>query len=156
MMSRVKKGIIAGFAATVAVSVLEVANLFLNHLFDPFPGVVARLFGMPGNMAAGWGLHLVIGTFALGSLFGVLYPRLPSATPVTKGIVFAVGAWVLMMLYITMAGDYRTFTGSSGFGTFGWMLALHMVFGAVMGNVYARLVERERRGVAPIGAAPAH
>ncbi|WP_427793041.1 DUF6789 family protein [Brevundimonas diminuta] len=155
-MSRVKKGIIAGFAATVAVSVLEVANLFLNHLFDPFPGVVARLFGMPGNMAAGWGLHLVIGTFALGSLFGVLYPRLPSATPVTKGIVFAVGAWVLMMLYITMAGDYRTFTGSSGFGTFGWMLALHMVFGAVMGNVYARLVERERRGVAPIGAAPAH
>lgn len=156
MMSRVKKGTIAGFIATVVVSVLELANLFLNHLFDPFPGVVARMFGMPGNMAAGWVIHLVMGTFVLGSLFGVLYPRLPTATPITKGIVFAVAAWVAMMLVITMSGDNRTFTGSSGFGTIGWMLALHMVFGGVLGNAYARLVEREKRGAAPIGAAPAH
>ncbi len=156
MMSRVKKGIIAGFIATVVVSVLELANLFLNHLFDPFPGVVARMFGMPGNMAAGWAIHLVMGTFVLGSLFSVLYPRLPTATPITKGIVFAVAAWVAMMLVITVSGDNRTFTGSSGFGTIGWMLALHMVFGGVLGNAYARLVEREKRGAAPIGAAPAH
>ena len=67
MMSRVKKGIIAGFVATVAVSVLELVNLFLNHLFDPFPGVVAQMFGMPGNMAAGWAIHLLMGTFVLGS-----------------------------------------------------------------------------------------
>lgn len=156
MMSRVKKGIIAGFVATVAVSMLELANLFLNHMFDPFPGIVAQMFGMPGNMAAGWALHLIMGTFVLGSLFGVVYPRLPTATPITKGIVFAVGAWVAMMLFLTMVGDYRTFTGSSGFGTIGWLLALHMVFGAVLGNVYARLVQREKRGAAPIGAAPAH
>ena len=156
MMSRVKKGIIAGFIATVVVSVFELANLFLNHLFDPFPGVVARMFGMPGNMAAGWAIHLVMGTFVLGSLFGAVYPRLPTATPITKGIVFAVAAWVAMMLVITMGGDNRTFTGSSGFGTIGWMLALHMIFGGVMGNVYARLVEREKRGAAPVGAAPAH
>lgn len=135
---------------------MRLANLFLNHLFDPFPGVVARMFGMPGNMAAGWAIHLVMGTFVLGSLFGVLYPRLPTATPITKGIVFAVAAWVAMMLVITMSGDNRTFTGSSGFGTIGWMLALHMVFGGVLGNAYARLVEREKRGAAPIGAAPAH
>lgn len=37
MMSRVQKGLIAGVAATVAVSLLEIPNLFLNW-FDPFQG----------------------------------------------------------------------------------------------------------------------
>ena len=155
MMSRVKKGLIAGVVATIAVSLLEIPNMFLNW-FDPFQGVIASMIGMPGNLAVGWAIHVFSGIFILGPLFGVLCPRLPTDTPETKGIVFAVGAWVAMMLFITMVGDYRTFTGSSGFGTFGWMLALHMVFGAVLGNVYARLVEREKRGAAPIGAAPAH
>ena len=155
MMSRVQKGMVAGAAATLVASLLEIPNLFLNW-FDPFQGVIASMVGMPGNLAVGWAIHVVSGVFILGPLFGVLCPRLPTDTPETKGIVFAVGAWVAMMLFLTMVGDYRTFTGSSGFGTIGWLLALHMVFGAVLGNVYYRLVEREKRGAAPIGAAPAH
>ena len=156
MMSRVKKGIIAGFVATVAVSVLEIANLFLNHMFDPFPGIIAQMFGMPGNMAAGWVIHLLMGTFVLGSLFGVVYPRLPTATPITKGIVFAVGAWVLMMIGVVAFGNYRTFTAGSGFGTIAWLLITHAVFGIVLGNVYARLVAREKRGAVYVGGAHAH
>lgn len=156
MMSRVKKGIVAGFVATAAVSLLEVANLLLGRFFDPFPGIVATMAGMPGNMAAGWVLHFIAGSLILGSLFGYLYPRLPTDTPETKGILFAVGAWVVMMLYIFLIGNYRTFTGGAGFGTLGWMLATHMVFGGVLGNVYARLVAREKRAASMIDAAPAH
>ena len=37
-----------------------------------------------------------------------------------------------------------------------WVGAWPQGFGIVLGNVYARLVEREKRGPAPIGAAPAH
>lgn len=156
MMSRVKKGIIAGFVATVVVSILELGNMLLGQMFDPFPSVVARLFGMPGNLAAGWALHFVVGSLVLGSLFAIIHDRIPTRTPETKGIMFAVAAWVAMMLFITMIGDPRTFTSSAGFGTFGWMLVTHMVYGGVMGNLYARLVDRERRAAAPIGAAPAH
>lgn len=156
MMSRVQKGLIAGFAATMAASLLEIPNMFLNW-FDPFQGVIASMIGMPGNLAVGWVIHLISGIFILGPLFATLCPRLPTDTPETKGIVFAVGAWVLMMTAIVMFGNYRTFTAGAGFGTFAWLLITHAVFGIVLGNVYARLVARDRRMGAPmIGGAHAH
>ncbi|WP_426019764.1 DUF6789 family protein [Brevundimonas sp. DWR2-3-1b1] len=156
MMSRVQKGLIAGFAATMAVSLLEIPNLFLNW-FDPFQGVIASMLGMPGNLAVGWVVHVISGVLILGPLFAILCPRLPTDTPETKGIVFAVGAWVLMMAVIVMFGNYRTFTAGSGFGTFAWLLITHAVFGIVLGNVYARLVARDKRlGATIIGGAHAH
>lgn len=155
MMSRVQKGLVAGVFATVAVSLLEIPNLFLNW-FDPFQGVIASMLGMPGNLAVGWAVHVVSGVLVLGPLFGVLCPRLPSDTPETKGIVFAVGAWVLMMVAIVMFGNYRTFTAGAGFGTIAWLLVTHAVFGIVLGNVYGRLVAREKRHPTIIGGAPAH
>ena len=89
MMSRLQKGLIAGFAATVAVSLLDIPNLFLNW-FDPFQSVIAALIGMPDALAVGWVLHAVAGVLILGPLFAYLCPRLPTDTPETKGIVFAV------------------------------------------------------------------
>ena len=155
MMSRVQKGMVAGAAATLVASLLEIPNLFLNW-FDPFQGVIASMISMPGNLAVGWAIHLVSGVFILGPLFGVLCPRLPTDTPETKGIVFAVGAWVLMMIGVVAFGNYRTFTAGSGFGTIAWLLITHAVFGIVLGNVYARLVAREKRGAVYVGGAHAH
>ncbi len=155
MMSRVKKGIVAGFVATLVISVLEAVNIFaLNSMFQPFPGMVAGLLGMDGNLAAGWAIHLFSGTFILGSLFGVLCPRLPTDTAETKGIVFAVGAWVVMMLGVFFIGDSQVL--GSNMATLGWMLVTHIVFGIVLGTVYSRLVEREKRAHAVVGAHPAH
>lgn len=155
MMSRVKNGIVAGFVATLVISVLEAINIFaLNSMFQPFPGMVASLLGMDGNLAAGWAIHLFSGTFILGALFGVLCPRLPTDTAETKGIVFAVGAWVVMMLGVFFIGDSQVL--GSNMATLGWMLVTHIVFGIVLGTVYSRLVEREKRGHAVVGAQPVH
>jgi hypothetical protein len=155
MMSRVQKGLIAGVFATIAVSLLEIPNMFLNW-FDPFQGVIASIIGMPGNLAVGWAIHLMSGVFILGPLFGYLCPRLPTDTPETKGIVFAVGAWVVMMLGVFMLGDYRTFSSGAGFGTVAWLLITHAVFGIVLGNVYARLSAREKRAAHLVSGAHAH
>ena len=155
-MSRVQKGLVAGVFATIAASLLEIPNMFLNW-FDPFQGVIASMIGMPGNLAVGWVVHVISGVFILGPLFGLMCPRLPTDTPETKGIVFAVGAWVVMMGAILMLGDYRTFSAAAGFGTIGWLLITHAVFGIVLGNVYARLVTREKRQAAHfMGGATAH
>lgn len=155
MMSRVKKGIVAGLVATLAISLLEAVNIFvLKSMFEPFPGMVASLLGMDGNLAVGWAIHLFAGTFILGSLFGILCPRLPTDTAETKGIVFAVGAWVVMMLGVFFVGDSQVL--GSNMATLGWMLVTHIVFGIVLGNVYARLVAREKRANAMVGAQPAH
>ena len=76
MMSRVQKGLAGGVAGTVAVSLLELPNIFLNW-FDPTPAVIAHVIGMDGNMAVGWALHLAIGVlllvvFAAFKIFGVM------------------------------------------------------------------------------------
>lgn len=154
MMSRVQKGIIAGLSATVTVSVLEVVNMLFLKWFTPFPVIIANIVGMGGTPAVGWVLHLLAGTLILGPLFAILCDRLPTDTPETKGILFAVGAWVAAMLLMVMVGDRMAF--GQNIMTIGWMLGTHAVFGIVLGNVYARLVERERRAVAMAGTAPAH
>ena len=156
MMSRVKQGMVVGFFGTLAFSVLEAINILFLKMFLPFPEIIARFVGMPGNLALGWALHFAMGTLILGPLFVYLYPKLPSNTPITRGILFAVACWVALLLFVTLGGDRRLFSGSEGFGVFGFMLLCHMVFGGVMGNVLARLQAREKRAASVVGGAPAH
>lgn len=157
MMSRVQKGMIAGLFATIVVSILEAVNVFAGPWVEPFPLFIAGLIGMPGNLVVGWIAHFVAGTVILGSLFGILCPRMPGQTPETKGIIFAVGAWAVLMVAVFLIGDPRMFRGSGGFGMVAWMLASHAVFGIVLGNVYARMVAREKRAAKLMdGVAAAH
>ncbi|WP_245777183.1 DUF6789 family protein [Brevundimonas viscosa] len=156
-MSRVQKGLIAGLAATIAVSILEIANLMLGPWAVSFPRLLSVMLQTPDTMAVGWIAHAVVGTLVLGPLFGVICPRLPTDTPESKGILFAVGAFILMSLTVAPLAGVGMFFMRAGFGTLAWMIATHAVYGIVLGNVYARLVERERRrGHDVIHGAPAH
>ena len=155
MMSRVKMGLVAGFAATLAVSVLEAVNMAVGHWAVSFPQLLAVMVGMPDVPAVGWIAHVVTGTLILGPAFGLLCPRLPSDTPESKGILFAVGAFILMGLTVAPVAGVGPFFMRAGFGTLAWMIATHAIFGIVLGNVYGRLVQRARRHP-PVGAATAH
>lgn len=154
MMSRVQKGMVAGAAATLSVSLLEAVNILALKWFAPFPLIIANLVGLPHNLAVGWIAHAVAGVFILGPLFGILCPKLPTDTAETKGILFAVGAFVAFMVAMMLFGDGGVFGRS--FGTIAWILVTHAVFGIVLGNVYARLVARDKRLGVPTGAATAH
>ena len=157
MMSRVQKGMIAGLAATVAVSVLEAANLYFGPWTASFPRLLSVMLQTPDLMVVGWIAHFVVGTLILGPLFGVLCPRLPTDTPESKGILFAVGAFVVMGLTVAplvgvLGGrPVGIFFMQAGFGTLAWMIATHAVYGVVLGSVYGRLVERGKRAHAPAG-----
>ncbi len=155
MMSRVKKGMVAGFAATLVVSALELVNMLVGHWAVSFPTLLAYIVQMPANPVVGWLAHFAAGTLVLGPLFGILCPRLPTDTPETKGILFAVAAFVVMGLTVAPAAGVGMFFMRAGFGTLAWMIVSHAVFGIVLGNVYARLVAREKRMVSMVGAAPA-
>jgi len=161
MMSRVQKGLVAGFAATVAVSLIEAVNVSVGHWAVSFPQLLAVMLQQPASSPVGWVAHFAVGTLVLGPLFGILCPKLPTDTAESKGILFAVAAFILMGLFIApMAGvvgerPVGMFFMQAGFGTFAWMIAVHAIFGIVLGNVYGRLVRREKlRPV--IDAAPAH
>ena len=151
-MSRVKKGVVAGFAATVAVSLLELANIMLGPWAVSFPRLLSVMFQSPDNLAVGWIAHFVVGTLILGPAFSILCPRLPSDTAESKGILFAVGAFVIMGLTVApMVGivgerPVGIFFMQAGFGTFAWMIVTHAVFGLVLGNVYGRLAGHSKEG----------
>ena len=156
MMSRVKHGIVAGISATVVVSLIEAINMFVLKMFPPFPMIVAKMFGMTGNVAAGWVLHILFGVVVLGTAFGLLYDRLPTKVPMAKGITFAVGAWVVLMIYATMIVPGQRILPSGGFEGMAWMLATHAIYGAVLGATFERLLKREKAHAHPVGAAPAN
>ena len=146
MMSRVQKGIVAGLAATVAVSLLEIANLILGPWAVSFPRLLSVMFQTPDITAVGWVAHIVVGTLVLGPLFAILCPRLPTDTAESKGILFAVGAFIIMGLTIAPLAGVGLFFMRAGFGTLMWMIATHAVFGAVLGNVYGRLAGHTKEG----------
>ena len=156
MMSRVKIGILAGTSATVVVAILEAINMFALKMFTPFPLIIAKMFGVPGNVAVGWSLHILFGIVVLGGAFGLLYDRLPTKVPMAKGIAFAVAAWVALMIYATMVVPGQRILPSGGFEGMAWMLITHAVYGVVLGWAFERLLKREKAHSHPVGAAPAH
>lgn len=168
MMSRVQKGIVAGLFANIAVSAVEAVNLYGAPMLgmEPwavsFPRLLSVMLQMPDVMAVGWLAHFLIGTFVFGALFGVLCPRLPTETPVSKGILFAVGGFIVMGLTVAPAvgllggRPVGIFFMQAGFGTLAWMIATHATYGVVLGSVYGWMLERDKRTHAPVGGATAH
>lgn len=137
------RAVVAGFVATIALSVLMVTKAALGLL----PGL--DVIHMLGNMAhniiglggptVGWLMHFLIGSVLWGLLFAALIGFLPGHSVIRKALVFATGAWLLMMLIpMPMAGA----------GLFGlhlgpmapvMTLILHLFWGTVLGIVFQAL-----------------
>ena len=145
MMSRVIKGVIAGFVAALAVGALEAAQSWAGPWFVGFPRLLTVIIGTESLVWTGWAAHMAVGALLLGPAFAILCPRLPTDTPETKGIVFAVGAFILMGLTVAPLGGIGPFGLRAGFPSLAWLILTHAVFGAVMGNVYARMVGKDWR-----------
>ncbi len=126
-------------------------SLLVGHSLGGTAAIVAAA-ELPDVAAVGWIAHAIAGTLLLGGAFGILCPKLPTDTPESKGILFAVGAFILMGLTIAPLAGAGMFFMRAGFGTLVWMIATHAVFGIVLGNVYGRLVARDKRAPVVVGA----
>jgi hypothetical protein len=144
MNNRYARAVVAGFVATAVLSVLMLVKGAMGML--PQMNVIHMLAAMahahmslPASPVVGWMAHFFIGTVLWGIGFALLQPVLPGSSAVRKALSFSVLAWLLMMLIpLPMAGA----------GLFGlklgpmapvMTLALHLVWGAVLGAVYDRL-----------------
>jgi len=134
-MTNLKSGFLAGFAATLVLSVLMVLKGMMGVM--PELDVAAMLGKMMGaSTAIGWVAHFALGTLIWGGAFAVFYNAIPGESAVVKGVVFGIAAWAGMMVFVMpMAG-----AGLFGMG-FGMMapvmtLVLHIIFGVVLGKVY--------------------
>jgi len=135
---KLRNGVIAGFTATVALTILLIMKNAMGIMpaLDPI-AMLAGMMGMPA--VVGWIGHFMIGTVLWGGLYAAAEGNLPGGTHVVKGMVLGVGAWLIMMIVLMpMAG-----AGLFGFA-FGMMgpvmtLLMHVIFGAVLGLVYQAL-----------------
>lgn len=135
-MQNVGKGMIAGFAATVVLSVIMVMKSAMGLM--PELNVIAMLTQMvnASSPIVGWIIHFVIGTVVWGALFAWLDPSVPGQSHWLKGVVFGIAAWVLMMVIVMPMAGAGFFGMNLGMMAPVMTLVLHIIFGAVLGGVY--------------------
>ncbi len=136
-------GMVAGLAATLVLSLLMLTEAWIPQLDTVImlDGVARAVFSdlqVPVPLA-GWLWHFVIGTLWWGPLFALMVPILPGRRTWQKGMAFGFGASLLILLMVLPV---------AGAGYFGMDLSalqpivtmvLHLVYGAVLGAVFARL-----------------
>lgn len=137
-MNKITAGFGAGFVATAVLSAIMVMKAMMGLM--PSLDVIAMLSAMMGAPAiVGWLAHFMIGTLAWGGGFALLYRQIPGGTPVVKGVVFGVAAWLAMMIMVMPMAGAGLFGLEMGIVAPLMTLMLHMIFGAVLGAVFARL-----------------
>ena len=137
-MTNTSKGIVAGFAATVVLSMIMVAKGMMGLM--PELNVIAMLASMM-NVAplVGWVIHFMIGVIGWGVGFAIVFKVLPGSSNLTKGINFGVAAWYLMMLVVMPMTGVGLFGLKMGMMAPVMTLTLHAIYGAVLGLVFGRL-----------------
>jgi len=152
-MNHYTSGLIAGLMATIVLSVLMLIKTAMGMLPElsaiaMLAGLANQYAGLPGTPLVGWVLHFLIGTLLWGLLFAWLGTRIPGPSHIVRGIVFSVGAWVLMMIILMPLAGAGLFGLQMGIAAPVATLVLHIIFGAVLGAVYGALVHRGHGGVA--------
>jgi hypothetical protein len=138
MRQRLYLGFAAGFAATLVVSVLMVLKDLAGIM--PQLNLIAVLSGLLDAPAwAGWVAHFFIGTIVWGGLFALLAPKIPGSTCLTKAVIFAIGAWLLMQVIILPLDGADFFGVRYSFWAPVVTFILHVIYGFTLGTVFARL-----------------
>lgn len=136
-MNKYARGIIAGLVATAVLSMMMFAKGKMGVM--PELDIIAMLASKMGGAAMmGWAAHFMIGAVLYGIGFVVLYNLLPGKGAVAKGVLLGVLGWLMMMLVVMPMMGMGMFAMSLGMMAAGMTLVLHIIFGAVLGFVYAK------------------
>lgn len=126
-MSRTGNGLLAGLAATVVMPELDL------------PKMIAGMMGRPETPLLGWAIHFMIGVVGYGIAMAMLNERLPGSSSTAHGVLIGLGGWLLMMIMVMPMAGVGMFGMALGVMAPMMTLALHLVFGAVLGWTYGRL-----------------
>ncbi|MHB1676190.1 MAG: DUF6789 family protein [Sulfuriferula sp.] len=133
----IPKALFAGFVGTTVLSALMLVKGMMNLM--PQLDIIKMLANMMGSgLAMGWVAHFLIGTFVWGIAYAMLYRVLPSSTPWLKGVIFGIGAWLMMMVVVMPMAGAGIFGANFGMTAPVMTLMLHIIYGATLGGVYGR------------------
>jgi hypothetical protein len=134
--TRIGAGIVGGLVGGVAFGILM-------QMMDMIP-MVAMLVGSE-SIGVGWLVHLAISAF-IGATFAVLFGRYAASvgSSTAIGAVYGIGWWVLGGLILMPA---RLGMDVFVFNTMAWQSLMgHVIYGLLLGAVYAVVLPRLQRG----------
>lgn len=138
-MNKALKGILAGLAATVVLSLLMVMKSKMGLM--PDVNVISMLASkMGGEISMGWVAHFMIGTLGYGLAYAFVFSALPFGGHVSRGIALGIVGWFMMMIAVMpmMGAGLFGLGMPSGVMVPVATLVLHVIFGAVLGFVYGK------------------
>ena len=145
-----ERAFFAGFAGVA----LMIIWMRLSWLFGfPWPADAASLLGssyIGQILHTDTGAHFILGSLALillgalalAWLYAEIYAWIPGPTPAVRGIVFALGVWVVGQLIVApLLGSFTEFPPgilSMNLGALGVISSLisHVLYGALLGGIY--------------------
>lgn len=129
------RGLGAGLVATVVLSLVIVLKQALGVL--PQLSTISVLAQMLGyqSLALGWTLHFFVGVILWGPLYAWIDPK-SSLPHWVNGIIFASCVWLGVMLIIMPLVGADLFGLQLGLVTPTATLALHWIYGAVLGGAF--------------------
>lgn len=133
--SNIGKGIAAGFAATIVLSLIMVMKQTMGLMPELNPIHMLSQMMDTQTAAVGWVAHFFIGAVIWGALYAWLDAKLPGPHWL-RGILFATGAWLLMMIVVMPMAGAGVFGLQIGMMAPVATLVLHWIFGAVLGGLY--------------------
>ncbi len=141
----ISKSILAGFVATIVLSALMVMKMKMGlmpelNAIKMMTTMAHGMMGTPANPLVGWVMHFMIGSVLWGTSFALFGESLPGSGYVTKALFFSVLAWLLMMIMVMPMAGAGFFGLSLGMMAPVMTLILHLIYGAVLGLVYSKLL----------------
>ncbi len=143
MKHSLPNSLIASFIATLVLSMIMIMKKTMGLMpeMNPIADLVTIMQDISGLTIMplfAWILHFLIGTFIWGISFFLLYEILPGGKLI-KGILFGLGAWMLMMLTLEPLAGHGLFGLQTSPVIAVMSMMLHIVFGAILGLIYGRL-----------------
>ena len=147
------RGMIAGFVATIVMTIMMLMKSKMGVMPELNPihmmtDMASSKLGIEAGPALGWGMHFMIGTVVWGGMFSVFSGKIPGQSYLSKGLVFGVFAWSMMMVGPMPMGGAGFFGANLGAMAPFLTLMMHLVFGAVLGLMFARLSTHQSEPVA--------
>lgn len=144
-MTKIVNGMIAGFVATLVMSALMIVKTLMGVMPELNPiHMISQMMG--GSAAMGWMGHFAIGTIAWGVAFAVFNRLIPGNSQITKGTIFGIAAWLMMMVVVMPMAGAGLFGLGIGMMAPVMTLMLHLIFGVVLGKTYEVRSEKSPSG----------
>jgi len=140
-MNKYMAGIIAAFIATIVMSLLLMLKSAIGLM--PDLDIIAMLASMMGGShIIAWIAHFMIGSIVYGIVMALIAGTDRSKNFTLTGAMVGAIGWFMMMIAIMpmMGNGLFGLSMPSGIMIPIATLMLHLVFGAVLGKVYAKLV----------------